>query len=204
MIIPGTRWGQMGRGSRGGPLTYATLNPADKGSNISLSGGDLVFSSSSGTWNSVRGTQGKAAGKWYFYVRLTSFPGGSNIICGVGTTSASTGNYPGSNSSGWGVQDNGALTNGGIVGSAGISWAANDYVQIALDVAAGKLWFGKNGTWVGDPAAGTGSSFTGVSGTLFPLVGSATGSSAAGGTCNFGATAFVHGAPSGFNPGWYI
>jgi hypothetical protein len=77
-----------------------------------------------------------------------------------------------------------------------------DIMQVAVDIDAGKIWFGKNGAWWagGDPAAGTGAHYTGVSGSLFPMASSAYLSL---GIVNFGASAFAYTVPSGFNAGWY-
>ena len=71
--------------------------------------------------------------------------------------------------------------------------------MVALDLTAGKLWYGKDGVWMaGDPAAGTGATHTGVSGTLFPA-GNAGAYPNFNITANFGATAFAYAAPSGFS-----
>jgi hypothetical protein len=43
------------------------------------------------------------------------------------------------------------------------AWAVNDVVMLAVDMATGKGWYGKNGTWIsGDPAAGTGEWISGI------------------------------------------
>jgi hypothetical protein len=40
------------------------------------------------------------------------------------------------------------------------SYTAGDRIMVAFDSATGEVWFGKNGTWNGDPAAGTGEATT--------------------------------------------
>lgn len=40
------------------------------------------------------------------------------------------------------------------------TYTAGDRIMVAFDEATGKVWFGKNGTWNGDPAAGTGNPTT--------------------------------------------
>jgi hypothetical protein len=46
--------------------------------------------------------------------------------------------------------------------------------MIALDVDAGKLWFGRNGTWfgAGDPETGAYPAFDDLKGTIFPALSS--------------------------------
>jgi len=78
--------------------------------------------------------------------------------------------------------------------------SVNDIVGIALDMDNGKLWFSKNGTFVnsGDPAAGTGSYTTGITGTLYPALSNIGSTGAADGDANFGQRPFAYSAPSGF------
>jgi hypothetical protein len=56
------------------------------------------------------------------------------------------------------------------VGGAGSNIGAGQALQLAVDPVAGKIWFGFNGTWVGDPAAGTGEAFSGLPAALFAMV----------------------------------
>jgi hypothetical protein len=53
------------------------------------------------------------------------------------------------------------------------AWSTvNDRLQIAVDFDAGKLWFGKNGTWMqGDPAAGTNAPVTFTTGSTWYVLG---------------------------------
>ena len=51
------------------------------------------------------------------------------------------------NGNGYGVSYGGAL--GGLT-------AVGTRIMVAYDTTSRKIWFGKNGTWLGDPAAGTG------------------------------------------------
>jgi hypothetical protein len=41
--------------------------------------------------------------------------------------------------------------------------------MVAFDADTGKVWFGVNGTWSGDPAAGTGEAAILPEGTYYPL-----------------------------------
>ncbi len=42
--------------------------------------------------------------------------------------------------------------------------------MFAFDPDTGKLWFGLNGVWQGDPVAGSGERFSGIVGTQYPVV----------------------------------
>lgn len=195
--------------SRGG----TKLNSADKAASATLSNGDLTLTSGSGTWSSARSVAGKSSGKWYFEATI----GGTTGYHAVGVANSSTGlesatlsNAPGADTNAWAVYSqrvaifppyylenwnsyhNGAATNV-------FAQAANDTIMVAADLTAGKIWFGRNGVWVGDPAAGTGEAFSGLSGTLYAILSGYGGKSITG---NFGGSAFLYSVPSGFTVGW--
>jgi hypothetical protein len=74
-----------------------TWNSADKSGNITLSGSDLVATINSGG-GSVRGTQGRSSGIYYFEITR----GGDSVwLGGVGNASASLATYPGGDANGW-------------------------------------------------------------------------------------------------------
>jgi hypothetical protein len=55
----------------------------------------------------------------------------------------------------------GTITNGTIASNSAYNFGAGDVIGVACDFATGKVWFAKNNTWItGDPAAGTGGTFT--------------------------------------------
>lgn len=90
-------------------LTYATLNPSDKDSAITLSGGNLTMSSATNAWRSVRATIGKSGGKWYWEVTNTT---SSNPywVRGIGNSSATLADRVGIDSNGWGWYNDGVST----------------------------------------------------------------------------------------------
>ena len=180
---------------------YATWNPLDKDPGITLSNGDLTATPTA-SWRGVRATKNKSAGKWYFEITINT-AGYSSYGVATADHVLSTGIWGvGRDSYGWGVQADGNKYHDGYVGGVGVSWANGDVMMIAVDMTAGKIWVGKNGSWVGDPAAGTGEMFSGLSGALFPMY-AATNSGSASCTANFGASALAYSAPSGFSAGWY-
>lgn len=180
-------------------VTYATWNPSDKDSDITLSNGDLTATMTG--FGGVRSTIGKSSGKWYFEVTVDAVASFFRQV-GIGDNAFNLNDEIGNSATGWAYNYTGVkVTNGGGA-SYGDSWAAADVIGCALDMDSGKVWWRKNGTWQasGDPASGTGAAYTGLSGTIYAAV------SAFGGnefTANFGASAFSHSAPSGFNSGLF-
>lgn len=182
--------------------TYATWNPADKATPMTLSNGDLTVAwNYSGYYCSLRANQGKSSGKWYWEVTPTTIS--TEALIGVANSSARLDYYTGQDANGWSYYKvNGNKYNNAISTAYGTSYAAGNIIGIALDMDAGKVWFSKNGTWQnsGDPAAGTNAAFTGLTGTLYPTT---SGAIVGNHTANFGASAFTYSAPSGFNSGVY-
>lgn len=167
--------------------TYATWNPADKGSGITLSGGNLVASSTA-SYMSVRATIGLTSGKWYWEVLL----GGSGYwFVGVANASQSLNAYlftPNST----GRQSNGYYWNSVASTSDGLSFAAGDVLGCKLNKDAGTLEILKNNSSLGAIEDLQ-------SGTVYPAFGNYIGTETA--TVNFGASAFTYPVPSGYNPG---
>ena len=87
--------------------------------------------------------------------------------------------------------------------------SVGDTFMVAFDLDAGKIWFGRNGTWgnngsgTGDPAAGTYpawdniNSATGQAGAVWTIGGADYGTGNV--SFNFGQQGFVHTRPTGFN-----
>jgi hypothetical protein len=215
MSLIGSHMAMMAGGAAG--LTYDTWNPADKGTLIVLSGGNLGLSNSltgTGTWNSVRSLHAVSTGKNYAESKDNDATGyGFGGAFGVCTSAASLTAELGSDVNGWGfygkrqdtlhplMEHSGAITNfntmaNGILGS---------IMQVAYDAAAGKVWFGQNGVWAGggDPATGTTPTFTVTPGTALFLGGAAQNVRMTS-VLNTGATAFGQTVPSGFTGRWAI
>ena len=178
---------------------YCTLNPLDKGSNVTLTNGNLDVSTNS-TWNSVRATFGITSGKWYWEYTMSA---AGYTMVGIGTAAASLAIYIGDSASGYAFYSlNGNKWNSGTAASYGNSFTTNDVVGVAFDADSGKIWFSKNGTWQasGDPAAGTNAAYTSIpSSTYFPTISQDNSLPAStGGTLNAGSRPFAYTAPSGF------
>lgn len=134
--------------------SYATWNPLTE-SGATYSEGNTKISCYFDSVNGRRATMEVSSGKWYWEVlRLDAYGNVGVFDCSNNTVSY----YAGWTSSDYGVT---MMTSGfrrrGSTTSTSNTTTTNDIVQFALDVDAGKLWIGKNGTWFesGDPSAGT-------------------------------------------------
>ncbi|MBI5078225.1 MAG: fibronectin type III domain-containing protein, partial [Candidatus Yonathbacteria bacterium] len=175
-----------GTGSSSVPQ-YATLNPSDKSSNITLSNGNLTANTSV-SYNVVRANMGKSSGKWYWEVT-----GNSEATRGIGNVSATLYNWLGVDANGWSVYQTGSKYNNGSGTAYMSSFGNSDVLGFYLDMDNGTLGVTKNGV-------NQGIAFTGLTGTLYPAI---TITTSGGVTVNFGASAFAYSPPSGFNAGVY-
>lgn len=184
------------------PPNFAKLNSADKDPDITLSNDDLTATQPAQR-GFVRATKSKTSSdsKWKFEVYIDKIAHPTEE-CAIGVATSATANtlWLGIDSTSWGLWNAGLKWTGGASSSSGISYTTGDVVMVAGDPATGKLWFGKNGTWSGDPAAGTGEAFT-TSGTIFAAVepnDSGAGVADAAMTVRFRATHQTYAMPSGF------
>jgi len=153
---------------------FTTLNPLARyySDTSSLSNGNNTYSITSYTLN-ARSTIAMPSGKWYWEVKQSA----DNCRLGVCTSGFNpnidtddAGAYYGG-STGFGgvyIMNTGPSTNWQITNNNtsknvttytnGVATVANTILSVAVDVDAGKLWVGVNGTWLysGDPAAGSG------------------------------------------------
>lgn len=167
--------------------SFATWNPADmSGSGIVLSGGNLIATTSGGSPVGVRGTKAIAA-KAYWEVHVDTFADG--WAAGIADTSASLGG------SFWGNGGNSHVY-------APFAGGNGQTIMFAVDPVAKLVWRGVNGTWTGDPVAGTGgTSFAAFSGSAYPAFQGDSGDKA---TANFGASAYTYTPPTGFASMWLM
>lgn len=178
-----------------------TWNPADIGPDISLSNGNLdAVNTPSATWRSGRGHQLSTLLKSYFEIYVVN---GTGIMGGIADNTHDLNTYLGNNTGGTGGHGYALYTIDGnkfFNGSATAclpAFATGDTLQVAFDPATRKIWFGKNNTWSGDPAAGTGEAYIATSGyTYYP--GMSSGSSTNIARLRTLTTNQVYAVPSGF------
>lgn len=181
---------------------YPTFNPlnAETGMDGVLANGNLSIVNNGGK----RSTMCFPAniGKWYWETKLyggspsANFPIPGIYVSGAGTY------YPGLNGGSLGYFQGGDIYyNGSIVASPGAT-ANGDVVMFAYDATTGKIWVGKNGTWLGsgspNPATGT-SPITTMTTGLEMVAGAYLNGSASGTiNINFGQIPFSYTVPAGF------
>jgi len=179
-------------------FTYATWNPLDKAANIALSGGDLTTTRSGAGPACVRGTIGKASGKWQFQVKCISTTGVFDVFVGLANLTASLTALPGSDANGWAIAlDDGGFYHSGVLGFASSTWpaAVNDVFTFLWDADAGTLTVKRNSTTLTLTPL-----FSTLSGTLYPIITTQNDTTVL--TANFGATALDF-SDAGYNLGVY-
>jgi hypothetical protein len=199
MIDSPTNYADGGNG-RG---NYCVLNPISNIGNGTISNGNLSYTSGAAAWKCASGTIFVSSGKWYFEATLTS--SSSSAMYGVINNNfpySGYATYPGASPYGWALQSTtggtGKWNNNSSTSVDAVSQAANDVYMVAFDVDAGKIWFGKNGTWYGsgDPANGTNAAYTNLTGQISPVISTVSASDIA--ALNCGQRPFAYTPPSGF------
>jgi hypothetical protein len=167
---------------------YATLNPLNKASAVTLSNGNLDVVGTS--WNWAMTTIAVNSGKWYWEVTHTN-GGADNLFCGIAKTTFQNFtydlNHAGSDSYNlWGYTSYFGNKEGqGSSTSYGATFqTAGDIVGCALDMDAGTITFYKNGV-------SQGQAFSGITAQVCPVWGG-TGSSIGAANFNFGQRAFAY------------
>jgi hypothetical protein len=179
---------------------HCTLNSntmfLGSGGTATIANGNLDFTSDSANDNeSVLGTMAIPANSgtgFYFEVEVNT---PTKLVVGVFDVDQ---DYYGSMSgkiwvllAGTGYKYHTASTD--ISGTIGVA----ERMQVA--VKDGKIWFGKEGSWFeGDPAAGTGESFSGLPDYVVPYIGDNSAGGAANGECRFAEAGWQETPPTGF------
>ena len=183
--------------------TVVTWDPSDKSADLTLSGSNLVATRNTGSsaYRAARATDGKDyTSDGYFEIAITAMDTGGFITLGIATSSASLSGYVGSDAYGWGYYgaEGGKKLNSGVPTTYGSNFAQGDVIGVAFK--NGKVWFAKNNTWNGAPASDTGEAFSGITGTLFPMVSLYDAVAPVDViTARFRASAFSYSPPRGFS-----
>jgi hypothetical protein len=190
----------------GGSTT--TLDPATKGTNGTLSGGNLIWTGS-GTNAIARSVASYSTGKFYFEVTVTTWDSTNyNLAIGLCNASQDMNVSIGASLNSLGMFATAAdgrvfENNSAIIDYApSAAFGASAVIGVAFDASAKLVWFRENGTWLdggsgaGNPAAGTNGATYAETGAIFAAVYTNAASNVL--TANFGATAYNAAAPSGF------
>ena len=151
-------------GNNGG--NYATLNPINLHSDITLSNGNLQIAKTNNAYRSAFSTIGASSGKWYFEVKPTA-NANEGMFIGIdqkGEPSRYIGQINGSNGFGW-KEEGGFYQNDSNSSYGGSGYATNDIIGVAADLDNGTLTFYKNNTSQGTATSSlpSGTYFFGVS-----------------------------------------
>ena len=194
MLDVPTPWADGGNG-RG---NYARWSPIDTNSGGTTIWNAGLSNNNAGTDVQLRSTIAVSTGKWYYEYTFESAGAGS-AYSHIGLATADSpllAAYLGSTATSWSIfTQTGNRRNNASNIAYGSGVVANDVVMCAFDVDAGKVWWGKNGTWFasGDPVAGTNAAFTNLVGTI---AASCTPRDVS--HINFGQRPFAYTPPTGF------
>jgi hypothetical protein len=157
----------------------ATWDPATKTANVSLSGGNLVATSTAASRQDVRGTAGHASGKYYAEFTLTTLAGTNTGIGVVNNSFPIDGStYPGADTNSSGCFNNGNIIFNNVVQFSNPSFGQGIIVGMAVDAGLSKVWYQLSAGWgsgwnnnVGeDPATNGGGVVITGGGTFFPAL----------------------------------
>ena len=174
---------------------YAVLNPLVP-STGTISNGNLGVSTA--TTNATATSFFPSSGKWY-WENISTSGTASNTRFGIVNRSGAGADLGGT-ANGWAYLGDGRVYNNGATTSYGVTYTTNDILMIALDLDAGKVWYGKNGTWMasGSPSTGANPSQTFTANQqMSPAVASGTGTIVY--AINCGQQPFTYTPPTGFN-----
>ncbi|HEX2859644.1 MAG TPA: SPRY domain-containing protein [Alphaproteobacteria bacterium] len=184
-----------GDNGRGNDPAFNFLDPTGS----TLSAANMDVSVPFATNSVVKANQLMTSGKWYWeFVWTGSLVG----TAGIQQQNMPASYYPGYNNTyGYGINSAGQVyNNGSAITSYGVTIAINDVVGVAFDADTGKLYFSKNGTWLGssNPATGTSPAATATAGLAWvAAIGNNQGSTQTA-SFNFGQRAFAATPPAGF------
>jgi hypothetical protein len=190
-------------------VANTTWNPSDKTANITLTGSNLIATSTSVSRGIVRAADCQVAGKFYFEYTCNVIAG-ANTSLGIATSlMTSAGALSDLNACQINKTSGQVWANGVNAFTFGTSLANGNVVCIALDCTARLIWFriGAAGNWNNNatynPATGVGGVAIfnfGAALQAFPFAGLQATSDQI--TANFGDTAFVGAVPSGYTSGF--
>ena len=165
---------------------YATLNPLDTGSGVSLTNGNLDISIG-GSHAIGLGTFMFSSGKWYAEYTISTTSSGNGLV-GVCCPIANRNSYLGGTNGGIGMGLGSDRWINGVNSAGGLYATAGDVIGIALDMDTSQVSFYKNGSFH--------STITGS--ILTQPYAFAMGHANNSGIFNFGQRPFAYTAPSGY------
>ena len=138
---------------------FCTINPLDnKYPNYTFANGNNTVTTG-GNYSYCQATQYVATGKYYWEVKVVSKTGGGEeYMIGVQGKSVTATNSPAQSNGGYTIYANDGQVYGvGATASYGSAYTAGDIIGVALDCDNNKLYWSKNGSWMGsgNPSSGS-------------------------------------------------
>ena len=197
-MSPGIMAGQMRTAT--GPASV-TLDPVAMAAGGVLSNGNLTLSRTVGTTVCARATRGATSGLLYFEATLDVKANSFSPAVGLQTAAGDLTTDLGQETAEYGLRADGSIyRSADFTGGWDSASAQGAVIMVAVDFTGKKIWFGRNGVWLGsgDPVAGTNASATFTTASaLFPAV---QVNSTAYVTIRFQPASFSYAPPSGFSP----
>jgi len=188
---------------------YATLNPLQKNSGVTLLNGNLTLQTTSSAWKTTQTTIGMKTGKYYWEFGPYIWKDNSNH-CQPGIAGMGIGNLNEMGATNYSAFYHWSGTKffngqGGVGTAFGDAWNDSEanIIGIAFDADTRKVWFSKNGVWQGSGNPSAGTNEAGIlnlyeNGTYSPTLGSYGSLNGGGAVTNFGQRAFAYTAPTNF------
>ena len=127
---------------------FATWNPLIP-QGLAYANGNLSVTHDASSWKTAYGTLAMSGtGKYYFESKVSALGSYQGIgIVDAEQISASASKF-GAVSRGYGYKNDGSKTNNNSDASYGATYTTGDIIMCAVDLNAGAIWWGKNGTWL--------------------------------------------------------
>lgn len=128
---------------------------------------------STGSWSPARAGAARNSGLRYFEVFHDNYDSGAVVGVVTADQDMTLDLSPSTSSTGkcWGASGTNVRWTTEAGSGANPGGDGNDRTRgVAINFATGKMWFSWNGTFVGDPVAGTGESFDTIAGTVYPAI----------------------------------
>ena len=178
---------------------YAIWNPLANFGSASIYDGGMSVQPAAANTAAIPTTIFQNTGKWYWEVCVNNnAANNASLRIGICNT-AGVGTDLGGTANTWCYLGDGRIYSGGTASSYGVAISTCDILNVAVDIDAGKIWYGKNGTWMasGNPATGANPSQTFTANqSISPAVASGIGQPIY--MANFGQRPFTATVPTGF------
>lgn len=170
----------------------STLDPSNKGANITLSNGNLTAAGGAGSFTCVKGSASRGAGKYHFEVHIDTKAGVNSPSVGVANAAASL-SADAAKTTGIVYQPDGHVWCNNVDLAALSGYNTGDTISVEIDMDASNAYFRLNAGTRQGPY-----SFSGVAGAMFPVLVFNTATAQA--TVNLsGSTAFTVAPTAGFS-----